>query len=102
MLIAPATASVIGKIANGICDELIPLMAVAAACPIVIAPAMNNRMWEHPAVKANVARLMEMRCEILGPTNGWLACRNVGPGRMVEPAEIVARIVERFAAEPQK
>ncbi|MBV8782521.1 MAG: bifunctional 4'-phosphopantothenoylcysteine decarboxylase/phosphopantothenoylcysteine synthetase, partial [Phycisphaerae bacterium] len=102
MVIAPATANVIGKIPNGICDDLIPLMVIAAACPVVFAPAMNNRMWEHPAVKNNIARLREMGYDFVGPTDGWLACRNVGPGRMSEPGDIVEFIEQKFAAETKQ
>ena len=96
MVAAPATATVIGKIANGICDELIPLMVIAAGCPVMLAPAMNNRMWDHPAVAANVARLREMKYALVGPADGWLACRNVGPGRMSEPMDIAAAITQRL------
>ena len=99
MLIAPATATVIGKIANGICDELIPLMVIAAACPVALAPAMNNRMWDHAAVKANVARLREMNYDFIGPADGWLACRNVGPGRLSEPSEIIEFVTKKFTAD---
>jgi len=92
MLVAPATANIIGKVANGVCDELVSLMIVAAACPVVFAPAMNNRMWANPIVQANAARLCENGYRFIGPDDGWLACRNVGPGRLAEPARIVEEL----------
>ncbi len=93
MLIAPAGANIIGKIANGICDELVSLMVSAAACPVIFAPAMNNRMWENPIVRENVTKLQRLGYRMLGPDAGWLACRNIGPGRMSDPAKIVEEIL---------
>lgn len=100
MVIAPATANVIGKLANGICDDVVTTIAIAAACPIVLAPGMNDSMWRHPAVQANVNRLKEFGYAMVGPAEGWLACRSVGPGRMVEPAELMAEIVKRLPTRP--
>jgi phosphopantothenoylcysteine decarboxylase/phosphopantothenate--cysteine ligase len=88
MLVAPATANIIGKVACGVCDDLVALMIIAAACPVVFAPAMNNRMWANPIVQANAAKLCENGYPFIGPDSGWLACRNVGPGRLAEPARI--------------
>src|SRR5678809_973021 len=88
MLVAPATANTLAKAAHGLCDDLVSLMICAAACPVAFAPAMNNRMWEHPATRENVAKLKSFGHQMIGPDSGWLACRNVGPGRMSEPAEI--------------
>ena len=101
-LIAPATANIIGKMAGGICDDLVSTMAVAASCPILLAPAMNNSMWAHPAVRANVAKLDTFGCDMVGPTEGWLACRSVGPGRMAEPEDILGTVVARLQASPPK
>jgi phosphopantothenoylcysteine decarboxylase len=98
MLIAPATANILGKVANGLCDDLISLMVIAAACPVVFAPAMNNRMWENPIVKQNVEKLTKHGYQIIGPDAGWLACRNVGPGRMSEPTEIVEELTSLLAS----
>src|SRR5881296_2997654 len=81
MLVAPATANVIAKVACGLCDDLVSLMICAAACPVVFAPAMNNRMWDHPIARENVAKLTGIGYRFIGPESGWLACRNVGPGR---------------------
>jgi phosphopantothenoylcysteine decarboxylase/phosphopantothenate--cysteine ligase len=101
MLVAPATANTIAKIAHGLCDELVSLLACAAACPIVYAPAMNNRMWANPIIQENVKKLQGIGHRFIGPEDGWLACRNVGPGRMAEPATIVEevnRLLARAAA----
>ena len=89
MLVAPATANIIAKIAHGLCDDLVSLMVAASACPVVFAPAMNNRMWDHPVARENVAKLQGIGYRFIGPEPGWLACRNVGVGRMSEPEKIV-------------
>ena len=99
MLVAPATNNVIAKVAHGLCDDLVSLMVCAAACPVVFAPAMNNRMWEHPVAKENVAQLQRIGYLFIGPDAGWLACRNVGPGRLSEPERIVDEVV-RMLTEP--
>jgi phosphopantothenoylcysteine decarboxylase/phosphopantothenate--cysteine ligase len=92
MLVAPATANVIAKVAHGLCDDLVSLMICAAACPVVFAPAMNNRMWDHPIARDNVARLAGIGYRFIGPEEGWLACRNVGAGRLSEPTKIVEEV----------
>jgi phosphopantothenoylcysteine decarboxylase len=92
MLVAPATANIIGKVASGVCDDLVSLMVIAAACPVVFAPSMNNRMWANPIVQANAGKLCELGYRFIGPDDGWLACRNVGPGRLAEPARIVEEL----------
>jgi phosphopantothenoylcysteine decarboxylase/phosphopantothenate--cysteine ligase len=92
MLVAPATANLIAKVAHGLCDDLVSLMINAAACPVVFAPAMNNRMWANPITAENVAKLSGLGYRFIGPDAGWLACRNVGPGRMSEPAKIVEEV----------
>ena len=97
MLVAPATANIIAKIAHGLCDDLVSLMVAAAACPVVFAPAMNNRMWENPIAKENVAKLSTLGYRFIGPDAGWLACRNVGPGRMSEPQKTVEEVVTILA-----
>src|SRR4051794_26391637 len=94
MLVAPATANMLAKVSHGLCDDLVSLMISAAACPVVFAPAMNNRMWEHPVTKENVAKLQKIGYRMIGPAEGWLACRNVGLGRMSEPAEIVQHVTQ--------
>src|SRR5918997_3840852 len=92
MLVAPATNNVIAKVAHGLCDDLVSLMVCAAACPVVFAPAMNNRMWEHPVVQQNVAKLAGLGYRFIGPEPGWLACRNVGVGRLSESQKIVEEV----------
>jgi phosphopantothenoylcysteine decarboxylase/phosphopantothenate--cysteine ligase len=89
MLVAPATANIVAKVAHGLCDDLVSLMISASACPVVFAPAMNNRMWEHPVARENVAKLQSIGYCFIGPEPGWLACRNLGVGRMTEPAKII-------------
>ena len=99
MLVAPATNNTIAKIAHGLCDDLVTLMVCAAACPIVFAPAMNHRMWDHPIAQENVAKLTSVGYRFIGPESGWLACRNVGAGRLSEPQKIVDEVT-RMLAEP--
>jgi phosphopantothenoylcysteine decarboxylase/phosphopantothenate--cysteine ligase len=97
MLIAPATANIIAKVAHGLCDDLVSLMVCAAACPVIFAPAMNNRMWANPITQQNVAKLTELGYRFIGPEDGWLACRNVGPGRLSEPQSIVQDVVNALS-----
>src|SRR5438270_2380672 len=99
MLVAPATNNIIAKVANGLCDDLVSLMVCAAACPVVFAPAMNNRMWNHPVAQENFAKLANLGYRFIGPEPGWLACRNVGVGRLSEPAQIVAELT-RMLTDP--
>ena len=94
-VVAPATANVIGKIACGIADDFLSTAVMAASSRVLLAPAMNSRMWLNPIVQANVSRLRALGYEFVGPEEGHLACGSSGPGRMAEPATIVAAI-ERF------
>jgi phosphopantothenoylcysteine decarboxylase/phosphopantothenate--cysteine ligase len=94
ILVAPATSNVIAKVAGGICDDLVTLTIAAAACPVVFAPAMNNRMWENPIAKANREKLAKLGYKFMAPEEGWLACRNIGAGRLAAPD----RIAEEVAA----
>jgi phosphopantothenoylcysteine decarboxylase/phosphopantothenate--cysteine ligase len=96
MLVAPATADIIAKAAHGLCDDLVSLMINAAACPVIFAPAMNNRMWDNPITKENVEKLQKHGYRFIGPESGWLACRNVGAGRMTESAAILQEITQFF------
>jgi phosphopantothenoylcysteine decarboxylase/phosphopantothenate--cysteine ligase len=100
MLVAPATANILAKVAHGLCDDLVSLMVNASACPVVFAPAMNNRMWDNPITRENVAKLHAIGYRMIGPEPGWLACRNVGVGRMSEPATIVDEMT-RLLSEPK-
>jgi phosphopantothenoylcysteine decarboxylase/phosphopantothenate--cysteine ligase len=99
MLVAPATNNTIAKVAAGLCDDLVSLMVCAAACPVVFAPAMNNRMWAHPIAQENIAKLTGLGYRFIGPEAGWLACRNVGVGRMSDPPKIVDEVT-RMLTEP--
>jgi len=90
-LIAPASANTIAKLANGLADNLLSSCALAAPCPVVLAPAMNNRMYEHPAVRANLQTLSERGTRVLEPGVGRLASEGEeGVGRLTEPAELLA------------
>jgi len=101
VLVVPATALIIGKAANGMCDDLLSCMLVAAACPVVYAPAMNDRMWRHPAVRKNVETLKKYGCVFIGPEKGRLACGAEGVGRLAETAAIIDG-VEREAKNGKK
>jgi phosphopantothenoylcysteine decarboxylase/phosphopantothenate--cysteine ligase len=96
MVVAPATANILAKFAAGIADDLISTMGLSAegACEILVAPAMNRRMFNAPATQANVQTLCSRGVQFIGPAEGNLACGDKGEGRMVEPAEILDRILE--------
>lgn len=88
-LVAPCTANMIGKIAGGIADDLVSTMVMSTDCPVVLAPAMNTRMWNNPIVQGNVKTLAKAGYEIIPPAEGWLACRTVGAGRLPEPENLI-------------
>lgn len=88
LVIAPATANTIGKLANGLADNLLTAIALATPAPILIAPAMESDMWNHPATQANLEKLRQWGVTIVGPAEGRLASGAVGAGRLVEPHEI--------------
>jgi phosphopantothenoylcysteine decarboxylase len=90
VLVAPATANTIARLAHGLADDLVSTLCLVTTAPLVIAPAMNHRMWSHPATQANVATLQARGARILGPDTGPMACGETGPGRLREPAAIVA------------
>jgi phosphopantothenoylcysteine synthetase/decarboxylase len=95
IVVAPATADVIGKVACGICDDLLSTTLCACwAKPVLLAPAMNENMWKNPAVQRNVAMVQKMGFRLVGPVEGRLADGTRGMGRMSEPAEILAAIEE--------
>jgi phosphopantothenoylcysteine decarboxylase/phosphopantothenate--cysteine ligase len=95
LLIAPTTANTIGKLANGLADNLLTAIALATPAPILLAPAMETDMWQHPATQANIEKLLGREVTTVGPAEGRLASGASGRGRMVEPEEIVsmARLV---------
>lgn len=90
VIVAPATANTIAKLAHGLADDLVSTLCLATEAPLAIAPAMNHRMWRHPATQANVALLRDRGVLVIGPDDGPLAEGESGPGRMTEPAAIVA------------
>ncbi|MGH8270899.1 MAG: bifunctional phosphopantothenoylcysteine decarboxylase/phosphopantothenate--cysteine ligase CoaBC, partial [Gammaproteobacteria bacterium] len=92
LLIAPATADLIARLAHGIADDLLTTLALASEAPLVLAPAMNQRMWRHAATQANVAALTARGARFIGPDDGPLAEGESGPGRMSEPAAIAAAL----------
>ncbi|MED4882924.1 bifunctional phosphopantothenoylcysteine decarboxylase/phosphopantothenate--cysteine ligase CoaBC [Bacillus smithii] len=99
VLVAPATANIIGKLANGIADDMISTTLLAATAPVWIAPAMNVHMYDHPAVKRNIERLQSYGYQFVEPNEGYLACGYVGKGRMEEPENIVKLISSYWEKE---
>ncbi len=95
ILIAPATANLIARMAQGQADELLTTLCLASAAPVSIAPAMNQRMWQHAATQANIATLKQRGVQVLEPGQGEQACGDVGPGRMPE-AVAIAEYMERY------
>src|SRR5918999_5053749 len=92
LVIAPLTANTLAKLAHGLADDVLTEAALAHRGPVLVAPAMNTRMWEHPATQANVALVQERGALVVGPGVGELAEGEVGAGRMAEPAEIAAAV----------
>ncbi len=92
LVVAPLTANTLAKLAHGLADNVLTEAALAHRGPLVLAPAMNTRMWEHPATQANLALLLKRGAVVVGPGNGELAEGEVGAGRLAEPAEIVAAL----------
>ena len=93
-LIAPATANLIGKLANGIADDFLTSTYLAATAPVLIAPAMNTSMWHHPATQRNLEQLRSDGVHIIEPDDGEMACGTIGPGRLSEPERIVAAALQ--------
>jgi phosphopantothenoylcysteine decarboxylase/phosphopantothenate--cysteine ligase len=89
MVIAPATAQTLARLAHGMADDLLSTAALVTTAPILIAPAMNCEMWAKPAVQRNVNQLKADGYHIVGPDEGWLSCGQIGSGRMSDPAAIV-------------
>ena len=92
LLVAPATANVIAKLAHGIADDFLTTLYLATRAPVVVAPAMNTNMFAHDAVVRNLATLAERGVHVVGPGEGYLACGWIGPGRLAEPAEVLAAV----------
>ena len=96
--VAPATADFLARLAHGLADDLLSATLLAFAGPVVLEPAMNAQMWNHPATQRNVEQLRQDGYHLLGPESGWLSCRQQGVGRMVEPEQIL-RYLQQLAAQ---
>jgi phosphopantothenoylcysteine decarboxylase / phosphopantothenate---cysteine ligase len=96
ILVAPASADFLARIAHGMADDLLATMVLARDCPLLVAPAMNRQMWENPATQRNVSQLQQDGVQTLGPASGEQACGEVGAGRMLEPEEIVEELIAFF------
>ncbi len=102
LVIAPATADVIGRIASGLGDSLLVLTVLACVKPVILAPAMNDRMWANSIVQGNIERLKAVGYQFLDPGSGYLACGSVGPGRMKEVSEIQSALEAELARSQKK
>lgn len=100
LLIAPATANVLAKLANGLADDLLSTLALARDCPLLLVPAMNKQMWGNPATQRNVAQLRADGVTIIGPDAGEQACGEVGEGRMSEPEVVREALIAFFQPKP--
>ena len=94
VLVCPATADLLAKMAGGIADDLATTLLLATDKPVVAAPAMNVRMWQHAATRRNVARLKEDGVRVIEPAEGEMACGEYGPGRLPEPQDIIDRLAD--------
>ncbi|MGD8842033.1 MAG: bifunctional phosphopantothenoylcysteine decarboxylase/phosphopantothenate--cysteine ligase CoaBC [Gammaproteobacteria bacterium] len=97
ILVAPATADLLARLAQGRANDLLAAICLASEAPVLVAPAMNQAMWRHPATRANVALLCERGVQLCGPAEGEQACGDVGPGRMLQPADLVQAVSASFA-----
>ncbi len=100
LLVAPATADFIAKLAHGFADDLLSTLCLARDCPLLVAPAMNRQMWENPATRRNVAQLGSDGIPVLGPAHGEQACGEVGDGRMLEADELFDELHASLQAKP--
>jgi phosphopantothenoylcysteine decarboxylase/phosphopantothenate--cysteine ligase len=96
VLIAPATANFIARLAHGLADDLLSTICLATSAPLMLAPAMNQKMWSNPATQANCALLRERGVRLAGPVSGSQACGETGPGRMMEPGDLVTALTPGF------
>lgn len=96
IVIAPASADLMARLAHGMADDLLSTLCLASTAPLWLAPAMNQQMWEHAATQANVATLQQRQVRMLGPDSGDQACGETGPGRMQQPADIASAILAHF------
>jgi phosphopantothenoylcysteine decarboxylase/phosphopantothenate--cysteine ligase len=101
VVVAPATADILAKMAAGLADDLASTLLLATDKPVLVAPAMNVRMWLHPATQANMATLARRGIHVVDPTEGPMACNEFGPGRLAEPPDILAAIEHLLAPSPR-
>ena len=102
VVVAPASADLLAKVAGGAADDLLTTLLLCAECPVVMAPAMNSAMWAKPAVQRNVEQIAADGVRVVQPGTGWLSCRQEGAGRMAEPEEIMTLIRDLLANAPRK
>ena len=100
LIVAPATADMLAKFAHGLADDFLSTMFLATTAPVIVAPAMNVNMWEHPATRANLETLRGRGVKVVEPGSGYLACGMVGGGRLAEPPAIVAAVAETLGERP--
>ena len=98
LVVAPATADVIAKFAQGIANDFLSTLYLATTAPVVVAPAMNVNMWEHPATRANIETLKQRGVRVVEPDAGYLACGMTGPGRLAANETIVAAVMQALGA----
>ncbi len=99
LVVAPATANIVGKLAHGVADDFLTTLYLATRAPVLVAPAMNVQMWEHPTVEDNLARLRARGVRVVEPDEGYLACGMTGAGRLASPASIVAATLEMLRVQ---
>ena len=102
VVVAPASADLLAKVAGGGADDLLTTLLLCAECPVVMAPAMNSAMWAKPSVQRNVRQVAADGVQIIQPGTGWLSCRQQGAGRMAEPEEIAGVIRDLLTGVPGK
>ena len=102
LLIAPATANLIGKLAHGLADDLLTCLALATKAPVLLAPAMNVHMWQHATVRTNVTRLRTLGYHVVGPTHGALVCGYEALGHLAEVEEIVQAALKLLKQVPER
>ncbi|MGB0440504.1 MAG: bifunctional phosphopantothenoylcysteine decarboxylase/phosphopantothenate--cysteine ligase CoaBC, partial [Paracoccaceae bacterium] len=100
VVVAPATAHILARAATGQADDMATTLLLATDTPVMMVPAMNVRMWDHPATQRNLAQVQDDGVTIVGPNEGAMACGEFGSGRMAEPAEIVTAIQSALSAGP--
>jgi len=101
VLVAPATANFLAKAAHGIADDMLSSLLLAVTCPVLVAPAMNDRMWNHAAVRENLKTVRKRGIRIVDPEEGFLACGSYAMGRLAEPARIVREVEDALGISPR-